>query len=110
MKRYIIAIDEGTTSCRAGLFDIKKNKFLTIQSKSFKINYPNNAWVEFDANEIWEKQKSVLLEIIKTVDIDEVFSLGLTNQRESVVAWDKRNGEAVYPSICWQCRRTDEDC
>lgn len=110
MKKYILAIDEGTTSARAGLFDIKKNQFKTIKSAKFNLFYPQNAWVEFDANEVWQTQKNVLIDVADNVSPKEIFGIGITNQRESAIAWDKQTGKAVYPAICWQCRRTAEFC
>jgi len=110
MKKYILAIDEGTTSCRAGLFDVKKNVFTCTKSAKFKLNFPKNAWVEFDANEVWQAQKKVLLEVGKNIEAKEIYGIGITNQRESVVAWDRQTGNAVYPAICWQCRRTADFC
>ncbi|MDD2227279.1 MAG: glycerol kinase GlpK [Clostridia bacterium] len=110
MKKYILAIDEGTTSCRAGLFDVKKNVFTCVKSAKFKLNFPKNAWVEFDANEVWKAQKKVLLEVGENVEAKEIYGIGITNQRESVVAWDRQTGIAVYPAICWQCRRTADFC
>ena len=109
-KKYILALDEGTTSARAGLFDIEKNEFVQIKSKSFEIFYPKEAWVEFDANEIWEAQKEVLIKAKGKIGVDEIFGIGITNQRETAVAWDSKTGRAVKNAICWQCRRTADYC
>ncbi|MDD3397748.1 MAG: glycerol kinase [Clostridia bacterium] len=110
MKKYILAIDEGTTSCRAGLFDVQKNQFTRIKSAKFNLFYPQNAWVEFDANEVWNAQKDILIDVANGVKREEIFGIGITNQRESAVAWDRLTGKAIYPAICWQCRRTADFC
>lgn len=108
IKRYIIGIDEGTTSCRAGVYDIKKNKLTHIVQKPLKLYFPKAGWVEHDVNEIWKNQLSAITEVVKqsNIDPDEIFGIGITNQRESVVAWDSKTGIPVPHSICWQCRRT----
>jgi len=110
MKKYILALDEGTTSCRAGLFDVKNHKYLNLNSAKFELYYPQNAWVEFDANEVWQAQKKVLQNAVEGISLDEIYGIGIANQRESCVAWNKQTGEAVYPAICWQCRRTANFC
>lgn len=110
MKKYILAIDEGTTSARAGLFDVKKNQFKSIKSAKFDLFYPQNAWVEFDANEVWSAQKNALMEVAEGIKTEEIYGIGITNQRESAIAWDKLTGKAVFPAICWQCRRTADFC
>lgn len=112
MKKYLIGIDEGTTSERVVLFDTTKNKI--IDSHSIKITqfYPDDAWVEQDANEIWSNVKSSLDAIIKNnkLKLDEVFGIGITNQRETTVAWNKSNGMPIARAIVWQCKRTSEYC
>lgn len=110
MKKYILAIDEGTTSARAGLFNVQKNQFEKIKSAKFNLHYPQNAWVEFDANEVWNAQKKIILEVAEGVKTEEIYGIGITNQRESALAWDRLTGKAVYPAICWQCRRTAGFC
>lgn len=112
MKRYIIALDEGTTSARTLIYDIKENKIINIVNEKFKQYFPKPGWVEHNANEIWE----VIERTMKTAIIDakikpeDIIGIGITNQRESVVAWNKKTGESVYPSIVWQCRRTATYC
>lgn len=110
-KRYIIGLDEGTTSVRAGLYDTKKNEIIEIIQKPIKLKYPKPSFVELDATEIWSKQLACIVELLGTTEINptEVFGIGITNQRETIVAWDKKNGKAICPSICWQCKRTAKE-
>ena len=109
-KRYIIGIDEGTTSARAVLFDTEKNEIIKQSQSSFKQYFPKDGWVEHDAEEIWNIVQKALIEITKGIASEEIFSIGITNQRESVVAFSKKSGKALAPSICWQCRRTAPFC
>ncbi|MEG1752095.1 MAG: glycerol kinase GlpK [Clostridia bacterium] len=108
MKNFIIGIDEGTTSTRTGIYDIKSAKIIDCCSQPIKLNFPQSGWVEADANKIWESVQQTIIEVIgKTkTKLNDVLCISITNQRETVVAWDKKTGEAVYPSIIWQCRRT----
>ena len=111
MQDAIIAIDQGTSSTRAVLFD---KKFSTIHIEQENINtlYPANGWVEQDANEIWEKTLLVTKNIIsyaKSKNIN-VLSIGITNQRETIVAWNKDTGKILYNAIIWQDRRTKDKC
>lgn len=112
MKKYIIAIDEGTTSERVVLFDTTLNKI--IDSCGIKITqfYPKDSWVEHDANEIWNNVKSSLDTIIKKnkLTINDVYGIGITNQRETTVAWNKSNGMPIAKAIVWQCKRTNSFC
>ena len=112
MKRYIIGLDEGTTSARTLIYDTKECKITNIVNEKFKQYFPKPGWVEHDANEIWEVMERTLNKAIKDAQIkkDEIAGIGITNQRESVVAWNKKTGEAIYPSIVWQCRRTSTYC
>ncbi len=112
MKRYIIGLDEGTTSARTVIYDTVENKIITAINEKFKQYFPKAGWVEHDANEIWEVQEKTMLSAIKTTKIkhDEIIGIGITNQRESVVAWDRNTGEPICPSIVWQCRRTAKYC
>lgn len=111
MKRYIVGIDEGTTSARAGVFDTKTNKIVSLSQKPISLIYPKLGWVEIDAKEIWSVQRSVLIEAVSNADIEpeEIFGIGVTNQRETVVAWDRLTGKPITNAICWQCRRTAKD-
>lgn len=111
MKRYIIGIDEGTTSARVGIYDIKKKKIIEVVQKPISLYYPKPAYVEQDANEIWEVVYSCINEAIDNARIKtkDIISIGITNQRETVVAWSKSTGQALSSTICWQCRRTAKD-
>ena len=112
MKRYILGLDEGTTSARTLVYDIVDNAIINISNEKFKQYFPKPGWVEHDANEIWEVMQKTLNKAIKDAEIkpDEIIGLGITNQRESIVAWNRDNGESICPSIVWQCRRTKEYC
>lgn len=110
MKRYIIAIDEGTTSTRAILFDVKKQKFVKLAREKTTIISPKTTWAEQDANEIWEKTLKCLQEVTSKIDLDDVYGLGITNQRETVVAWSKSTGLPLYNAILWNDRRGIYDC
>src|SRR5665648_303136 len=111
MKKYVMALDQGTTSCRAILFD-KDSKIVGVTQKEFTQIYPKAGWVEHDAEEIWSTQYGVIAELIaKTgIKIDEIASIGITNQRETTLVWDKVTGKPVYNAIVWQCRRTTAIC
>lgn len=111
-KRYILALDEGTTSARCALFDTLENKIAHISAQSFGLVYPKAGWVEQDANAVWAAQYAALSETIAAsgVDLREIYGIGITNQRETVVVWEKKSGRPVYNAIVWQCRRTAEYC
>lgn len=105
--RYIIAIDEGTTSTRAALYDLKEKRLVKQVGSPIKQYYPEPSFVEEDANEIYAHTLSSLVEIIESVtDKREIAGIGVTNQRETIVAWDKTSGVPLYNAIVWQCRRT----
>ncbi|HEY8911319.1 MAG TPA: glycerol kinase GlpK [Desulfosporosinus sp.] len=108
-RRYILALDQGTTSSRAILFD-HDSKILGASQKEFTQYYPQPGWVEHDPHQIWQTQYEVIGEVLaKTgVAIAEIAALGITNQRETTVVWDRVTGEPVAPAIVWQCRRTAE--
>lgn len=108
MKRYVIGLDEGTTSCRSVLYDIKTNSILNIVGAPFKQYYPKLGWVEQDAEEIWASQYFTFKKVLSESKIkpEEVLGIGITNQRETVVAFDKTTGKPIAPAIVWQCRRT----
>ena len=111
MKKFLVAIDQGTTSSRVILFDTKGNiKF--VHQQEFKQYFPNNGWVEHDPNEIWKTILSSLKKIIhKAKKLNgKILSIGITNQRETTVIWNKKNGKPVYNAIVWQDRRTQEFC
>lgn len=111
MNNYIIAIDQGTTSCRALIFDTQGNA-IGGRSEEFRQIYPRSGWVEHDPMEILEVQTRVIAKALSDYDIgiDEIACMGITNQRETVVLWDKVTGEPVYNAIVWQCRRTAKKC
>lgn len=110
-KKYIIALDQGTTSSRAILFDINAS-VIAVSQKEFTQIYPRPGYVEHDANEIWETQLEVALDVVNKakISLDEIDSIGITNQRETTVIWDKKTGKPVYNAIVWQCRRTADIC
>jgi glycerol kinase len=110
-KKYIIALDQGTTSSRAIVFD-KNGNTVGGSQKEFTQIYPKAGWVEHNPMEIWASQSSVLTEVIAKTGIknDEIVAIGITNQRETTIVWDKNTGEPVYNAIVWQCRRTANIC
>ena len=107
MKKYVIALDQGTTSSRAIIFD-KDQNILDISQKEFTQIYPHEGWVEHNPMEIWSSQYGVLQEVLAKSNItqEEIAAIGITNQRETTIVWDKYTGEPVYNAIVWQCRRT----
>ncbi len=108
-RRYIIALDEGTTSARTIVYDTILQKIIAVKNKPFRQIFPTEGWVEHDAEEIWEAQLETLLEAVSTIrgfKFSEVYGIGITNQRETVVAWDKRTNTPICNAIVWQCRRT----
>ena len=109
MKKYILAIDQGTTSTRAILFD-KNQQIVKVAQKEFPNFFPEPGWVEQDANDIWKTTLEVINELFETKEYkpEEVESIGITNQRETTVLWDKTTGEPVYNAIVWQSRQTTE--
>ncbi len=111
MPKFILALDQGTTSSRAILFDENQN-IVDISQKEFTQIYPKEGWVEHDAMEIYSSQYSVMMELIAKSDIDvnDIAGIGITNQRETTVIWDKHTGRPIYNAIVWQCRRTAEIC
>lgn len=111
MKRYILALDEGTTSARAILFDKNSNIISMAQHEITQI-YPQPAYVEQDPMEIYANQYAALTECIAKSGIspEEIAAVGITNQRETVILWDKRTGKPIYNAIVWQCRRTADIC
>lgn len=109
--KYVLALDQGTTSSRAIVFD-HAGKAVSVAQREITQYYPEPGWVEHDAEEIWETQLEVAREAITKacIDIRDVVSIGITNQRETVVMWDKDSGRPVYKAIVWQCRRSTEIC
>ncbi len=107
MSKYILALDQGTTSSRAILFDQEQN-ILEMTQREFAQIYPKQGWVEHDPMEIWSSQYSVMMEVIARsgVDHNDIAAIGITNQRETTIIWDKETGRPIYNAIVWQCRRT----
>lgn len=111
MKKYIMALDQGTTSSRCIIYD-KKGNMVSVAQKEFTQIYPKEGWVEHDAMEIWSTQMGVAQEALLKIGCTykNIDAIGITNQRETTVVWDKETGEPVYNAIVWQCRRTAEYC
>ncbi len=108
MKQYILALDQGTTSSRAIAFD-KAGNIRALSQKEYTQHYPYPGWVEHDPKEIFSSQYSVMTEVLTQLsDEEEIAAIGITNQRETTILWDKATGEPLYAAICWQCRRTAE--
>jgi glycerol kinase len=109
VKRFILALDQGTSSSRAILFDHNTN-IIGVAQKEFTQYYPQLGWVEHDAEEIWSTEYGVIAELLAKTGtrLDEIASIGITNQRETTVVWDKLTGKPIYHAIVWQCRRTTE--
>lgn len=109
MTKYIMALDQGTTSSRCIIFD-KEGKVCSIARKEFAQVYPKAGWIEHKPMEIWSSQLSVAMEAMAKLGIDAsaIDSIGITNQRETTIVWNKKTGEPVYNAIVWQCRRTSE--
>jgi len=111
MKKYILTLDQGTTSSRAILFN-NEGKIASIAQKEFTQFYPKPGWVEHDPMEIWSSQASVITEAVlkENLSADEIAAIGITNQRETTIVWDRQTGRPVYNAIVWQDRRTAEKC
>lgn len=111
MSKYIMALDQGTTSSRAIIFDHSGNIVMSL-NKEFTQIYPNPGWVEHNPMEIWESQIEVAKAVIEKAGIkpEDIAAIGITNQRETTVVWDKHTGKPVYNAIVWQCRRTAPIC
>lgn len=111
MKKYILTLDQGTTSSRAILFN-NEGKIASIAQKEFTQFYPKPGWVEHDPMEIWSSQASVITEAVlkENLSADEIAAIGITNQRETTIVWDRQTGRPVYNAIVWQDRRTSEKC
>lgn len=111
MDKYIMALDLGTTSCRCIIFD-KNGRICNAAQKEFTQYFPQPGWVEHDAEEIWATQTGLMYEAMSKIDItiNEIAGIGITNQRETTVLWDKETGRPVHKAIVWQCRRTAGYC
>ena len=111
MEKYIIALDQGTTSCRCILFN-KQGTIVSMAQKEYKQYYPKAGWIEHDPNEIWQTQIESAQKALHQIGANykNISAIGITNQRETTVIWDKNTGEPIYPAIVWQCRRTADYC
>ena len=111
MKKYIMALDAGTTSNRCILFD-HDGKICSVAQKEFTQYFPKPGWVEHDANEIWTTQLGVALSAMNKIGAtaEDIAAIGIANQRETTIVWDRDTGEPIYHAIVWQCRRTSEYC
>lgn len=111
MAKYVMALDAGTTSNRCILFD-KSGKICSVAQREFTQYFPQPGWVEHDADEIWASQLGVAVEAMTKIgaSAEDIAAIGITNQRETAIVWDKETGEPIYHAIVWQCRRTSEYC
>jgi glycerol kinase len=107
MAQYVLALDQGTTSSRAILFD-REQHIVAVEQKEFTQRYPREGWVEHDPMEIYASQYSVMMELLarRNIPAEDIAAIGITNQRETTILWDKRTGQPIYNAIVWQCRRT----
>lgn len=107
MNKYLMALDQGTTSSRCIIFN-KKGDIISMAQKEFTQYFPRSGWVEHDANEIWAFQMGVMAEAMAkhSIEAGDIAAIGITNQRETTIVWDKETGEPICPAIVWQCRRT----
>ncbi|MDC3412144.1 glycerol kinase GlpK [Aquibacillus sp. 3ASR75-11] len=110
-EKFILSLDQGTTSSRAILFN-HKGEIVETAQKEFEQFFPKPGWVEHDANEIWTSVSSCMAEVLRKADVDpdQVEAIGITNQRETTVVWDKNTGKPVYKALVWQSRQTDDIC
>jgi glycerol kinase len=108
---YLLALDEGTTSARAALYDPQLQR-LAMEANAYNLNYPEQGWVEVDADVVWGAQLSATRRLLDAhrIDAKQILALGITNQRETTVVWEAATGRPLYPAIVWQCRRTAPFC
>lgn len=111
MEKYILSFDAGTTSSRAIIFN-HKGEICSVAQKEFPQIFPQNGWVEHNPHEIWSSQAAVAAEAITKIGIngEKIAAIGITNQRETTIVWDRQTGEPIYNAIVWQDRRTSEYC
>ncbi|HBL35883.1 MAG TPA: glycerol kinase, partial [Firmicutes bacterium] len=111
MDKYILAMDQGTTSSRAIVFD-HDGKLIGSQNQEFEQIYPKAGWVEHNPDDIWNTQVEVAREVLKKtgVSANKIAAIGITNQRETTLVWDRKTGKPIYNAIVWQCRRTAPIC
>ena len=105
--KYVLALDQGTTSSRAALVD-ENQKIVSILNREFPQIYPREGWVEHDPMDIWSSQYGVMMEVVARsgIDPEDIAAIGITNQRETTIVWDRETGKPVCNAIVWQCRRT----
>src|SRR5690606_11073075 len=110
-QKYILALDQGTTSSRAIIFN-KKGQIEAVAQKDFEQKFPQAGWVEHDPIEIWTSQVSVLTEVLSKINLkaNQIAAIGITNQRETTILWDRDTGKPLYNAIVWQDRRTSTYC
>src|SRR5262245_28095282 len=110
-KKYILALDQGTSSSKAFLFD-REGRIVSQASRDFRQIYPKPGWVEHDPEEIWRSQLEAAREAVAgaATDAEEIAALGITNQRETTILWDRISGKPIHNAIVWQCRRTTQRC
>ena len=111
MKQYLMAFDQGTTSSRTIIFN-QKGEIVAKAAQEFTQYFPKEGWVEHDAVEIFNTQMATAKKALAIAGIqaDEIAGIGITNQRETTVVWEKATGKPIHPAIVWQCRRTEEAC
>ncbi|QGH33925.1 glycerol kinase GlpK [Gracilibacillus salitolerans] len=111
MEKFILSIDQGTTSSRAIIFN-QNGEIVEVAQREFEQFFPKSGWVEHDANEIWTSVLSCIAEVLRKADIEasQIAGIGITNQRETAVVWDKETGKPIYKAIVWQSRQTEDIC
>ena len=111
MAKYVMALDAGTTSNRCILFN-EKGEVCSVAQREFTQYFPKPGWVEHNADEIWASQLGVAVEAMGKIGAtaSDIAAIGITNQRETAIVWDKYSGEPIYHAIVWQCRRTSQYC
>jgi len=109
MMRYILAIDQGTTGSRAVVYD-KHGRSVVSAYYEFPQYFPKPGWVEHNPQEIWESVNAAIQKVLKQVPAGSIAAVGITNQRETTIIWDKDTGEPIHRAIVWQCHRTADRC
>ena len=111
MEKYILSLDQGTTSSRAIIFN-QAGQLISLAQREFTQTYPQSGWVEHDAGEIWSTQVAVATEAVLKANLKskDIHAIGITNQRETTVVWDKQTGQPIHNAIVWQDRRTSDYC
>lgn len=111
MEQYILSLDQGTTSSRAILFN-KDGEMMKVAQQEFKQYFPKPGWVEHDANEIWTSTQFCMSEVLRKADLEpgQIAGIGITNQRETTVVWDRHTGRPIHKAVVWQSRQTEDIC